>query len=240
MTGATVFTVSINIYYKMAMEPLAIVASGPVASGPVASEPAASKPKRSFKIKAVQAAPIISEPVPTAPKRTFKVKKSVEPVQPEEQVKVIKTKKVLPVPPPPPHGIGLTLASEAFEAIREYYAERDEAIPNEEIKWYEAELIAEKREYNEFWDRCCVTRAIMDAVLRGEDEIGLIKAEMDAKALEKKQPIRKEDIGDMPAYGTPEFWSWCRKRKLLKQQEDAAIIAAGGTVKPVKPKKKVV
>ena len=202
------------------------------------TEPVASKPKRTFKIKAAQKEPVASEPVPAAPKRTFKVKKSVEPVQPEEQVKVIKTKKALPVPPQPPHGIGLTLASEAFEAIREYYAERDEAIPNEEIKWYEAELIAEKREYNEFWDRCCVTRAIMEAIFRGEDEIGIMKAEMAAKALEKKQPIRKDDIGAMPPYGTPEFWAWCRKRKLLKEQQDAAIIAAGGTVKQVKPKKK--
>ena len=218
----------------------------------MATEPVAIKPvaiKRSFKIKksVLEVIPIISqqellvatEPVatePVAPKRSFKIKKSA--VQSDNQVKlVIKIKKSLPVPPPPPFGIALTKTGEAFEALREYYAQRDEAIPNEDIKWYEAELLEEKKEYNELWDRCCVTRAIMEAVVRGEDEMGLMMAEMAAKALEKKQPIRKEDIGQMPAYGTPEFWSWCRKRKLLKQQQDAATIAAGGTVKPVKPKK---
>ena len=157
-----------------------------------------------------------------------------EPVQ-----RRFKLKKLLAVPPKPPHGIATSVAGEAFEAIREYYANRDEPVPQEEIKWYQEELIAEKKQYDEFWDRCCVTRAIMESVMRGDDEIARIKDELAARANEKKQPIRPEDIGPMPPHGTPEFWSWCRKRKLLKAQQDAAIIAAGGTVKATKPKKTV-
>lgn len=196
--------------------------------------------KRVFKIKkSVQEITVVPELVSESlPKRVIKIKKADQPVQKEKVA--IKIKKTLPVPIPPLNGISLTAASEAFEALRAYYAERDEPIPNQDLIWYEAELEAEKKEYEAFWERCCVTKAIMEAVLRGEDEIGIMKAEMAAKALEKKQPIRKDDIGAMPSYGTPEFWAWCRKRKLLKQQEDAAIIAAGGTVKPVKPKKKKV
>jgi hypothetical protein len=155
-----------------------------------------------------------------------------EPVQ-----RRFKLKKLLAVPPKPPHGIATSVAGEAFEAIREYYANRDEPVPQEEIKWYQEELIAEKKQYDEFWDRCCVTRAIMESVMRGDDEIAMMKVELAARASEKKQPIRPEDIGPMPPHGTPEFWSWCRKRKLLKAQQDAAIIAAGGTVKATKPKK---
>jgi hypothetical protein len=40
----------------------------------------------------------------------------------------------------------------------------------------------------------------------------------------------------MPAYGSPEFWSWCRKRKQIRLEKEAAIIAAGGTVKVKKTK----
>jgi hypothetical protein len=42
----------------------------------------------------------------------------------------------------------------------------------------------------------------------------------------------------MPDYGTKEFWAWCHKRKKLKEQKDAAIIAAGGVVKEKKVKVK--
>jgi hypothetical protein len=58
-----------------------------------------------------------------------------------------------------------------------------------------------------------------------------------AKQQEKKLPILESDIGPMPAYGTGEFWAWCHKRKQLKLQKEAAIIAAGGTITPAKPKK---
>ena len=149
----------------------------------------------------------------------------------------IQLKKLLPVPPEPPYGIAVTQVGETFQAIREYYADRDEPVPQEYIKWYQEALIAEQKEIDEFWDRCCVTRAIMESVARGDDEVAMMKVELAARAIEKKQPIRQGDIGPMPSHGTPEFWSWCRKRKLLKAQQDAAIIAAGGTVKATKPKK---
>lgn len=152
----------------------------------------------------------------------------------------IKLKKTLPTPPPPPYGITLTATQEAFEILRQYYAELDHPIPQEDIKWYNDEIIREAKEFNDFWDRCCVTRAIMESVMRGDDEIAMIKVEMAAKAIQKTQPIRAEDIGPMPSYGTPEFWAWCSKRKKLKLQKEAAIIAAGGTVKPTKVKKAAV
>ena len=152
---------------------------------------------------------------------------------------VIKLKKSLPIPPLPPYGITLTATQEAFEILREYYALRNEPIPQEDIKWYNAELITEAKEFDDFWERCCVTKAIMESVMRGDDEIAMIKVEMAAKAIQKTQPIRAEDIGPMPSYGTPDFWAWCSKRKKLRLQKDAAIIAAGGTVKPTKPKKAV-
>ena len=41
----------------------------------------------------------------------------------------------------------------------------------------------------------------------------------------------------MPTQGTPEFWAWCMKRKKLRLQKEAEIIAAGGTVPAAKPKK---
>ena len=154
-----------------------------------------------------------------------------------EPKRIIKLKKSLPIPPPPPYGITLTATQEAFEILRQYYAELDHPIPQEDLKWYNAELIAEAKEFDDFWERCCVTKAIMESVMRGDDEIAMIKVEMAAKAIQKTQPIRAEDIGPMPSYGTPDFWAWCSKRKKLRLQKDAAIIAAGGTVKPTKPKK---
>jgi hypothetical protein len=41
-------------------------------------------------------------------------------------------------------------------------------------------------------------------------------------------------------HATKDFWSWCHKRKKLKEQKEAAIIAAGGKVKEKKPKAKPV
>lgn len=152
----------------------------------------------------------------------------------EPERKIIKLKKSLPVPPPPPYGIALTKATEAFEAIRAYYTERNEPIPQADLKWYQEELVLEKKEYDEFWDRCSVTLAIMESVVRGDDEVAMMKVELEARAKQKKQPIRVEDIGEMPPYGTREFWVWCHKRKQLKIQKEAAILAAGGTIKQKK------
>jgi hypothetical protein len=59
-----------------------------------------------------------------------------------------------------------------------------------------------------------------------------------AQIEEKKKPIKETDLGPMPSYGTQEFWAWCMKRKKIRLQKEAEIIAAGGTVtvKPKKPK----
>jgi hypothetical protein len=71
----------------------------------------------------------------------------------------------------------------------------------------------------------------MECSLRGDDEWTTELAINAAKQKVKAMPIREEDIGPMPPYGTGEFWAWCHKRKKLKEQKDAA----GGTV----PEKKI-
>lgn len=142
----------------------------------------------------------------------------------EKKNPVIKLKKpLLAVPPPPPYGYAITKAGEAFEALREYYETRDEPIPQSDLRWYQQELEQEKKDHIEFWSYCAITEAIMEATMRGiTDEIALMKIEMEAKKRQKTLPIRESDIGPMPSYGTPEFWSWCRKRKQLKEQKEAS------------------
>jgi hypothetical protein len=156
---------------------------------------------------------------------------------PQKQKRAIKVKKGLPVPPPQSPNAPYSKAAEAFEVIREYYAERDEPIPDEDIKWFHEEIKREEAETIRFWQDCNVTKAIIDAAARGatEDEIWI--AEAAAKLVEKKRPLTESDIGEMPEYGTREFWAWCNKRKQLRLEKEAAIIAAGGTVKPQKEKK---
>ena len=154
--------------------------------------------------------------------------------------RVLKLKKSIPIPPPPVSGAYITKAMEAFETIREYCRINSVPISEADIKWYHDELALEKKEVDEFWERCSVTKAILDAVARGEGIDGIILAEAKAKLTEKKEPLRESDIGEMPAHGTREFWAWCMKRKQLRLQKEAAIIAAGGTVpvKKVKAKNK--
>lgn len=160
-----------------------------------------------------------------------------EPIQEVKPVKrTIKIKKGLPIPPPPAAGVYVTKAMEAFEAIREYYEAREQPIPDEDIKWYHEELVREEAEMKAFWDDCSVTKAVMDAVMRGATDDEIWMAEAKAKLTEKKKPLTEADLGEMPAYGSPEFWAWCRKRKQIRLEKEAAIIAAGGTVKPQKPK----
>jgi hypothetical protein len=153
------------------------------------------------------------------------------------QKKVLKLKKVTktPCPPPPPAGSYLSPAAEAFEAVRLYCEGLGIDVPEEEIKHYYAELEREKKEYTEFWSQhgCSVTMAVLLAAANGED---LDIAQAKAKLVEKKKVITEDSIGEMPAYGTPEFWAWCRRRKELRLQKEAAIIAAGGTVPPQKVK----
>jgi len=206
------------------------------------------KIKRSLQVESVKLEPVVTaapiEPTPV-PKKVLKLKKTLqapqEPVAPLETPpapkKIIKLKKVqiTPVPPPPPAGSYLTPAMETFEAVRLYCANAGIPIPEEEIKAYYADLEREKKEFADFWDQhgCSVTWAGLHAAANGQDiDVAICKARL----TQKKEVITEDTIGEMPSYGTPEFWAWCRKRKQLRLQKEAAIIAAGGTVKEPKSK----
>jgi hypothetical protein len=167
---------------------------------------------------------------PVQERRVIKLKKA-----PEER-RVIKLKKGLPLPVHPP-SVYMTPTMEAFEVIREYCATNDEPVSQADIKWYYDEIEREKAEAKAFWDEHSVTWARFQAFSSGVSEGEIWAAEEAAKKVEKKRPITQADIGEMPPYGTREFWSWCHKRKQLKLQKEAAIIAAGGTVPQVKKPK---
>ena len=175
--------------------------------------------------------------VPQALPKPLAVPVSVEePVQVKKKKTVIRLKKQIAVPPPPAPGVYVTKAMEAFEAIREYCLLNNVPITEEHIKWYQEELIQEKKEYDAFWERCAETKANMECLLRGDDEWTTQLAVNAARQKVKALPIQEGDIGPMPEYGTKDFWAWCHKRKKLKEQKEAAIIAAGGKVKPSKVK----
>jgi hypothetical protein len=208
------------------------------------------------KTVAVPEVPVVTVPeVPEAPEapeapvvvkkpKVFKLKKAPvavpeplpEPVaaQVKGPKKVFTLSKKLPIPT---FTEPLTKAMEAFEALREYYESRNETIPQADIKWIHEELEQEKKADKEFWDDCPVTKAHLDAICRGATQDELEVAVAKAQIEEKKRPIKDTDLGPMPAYGTQEFWIWCHKRKQIRLQKEAAIIAAGGTVPEVKPKK---
>jgi hypothetical protein len=210
----------------------------------IASPPepiATAAAKKVIKLKKAIPVQVPQEPVPVAvaaPAPVAVVVAAPVPVAvPTVQKKILKLKKAIktPCPPPPPAGSYLSPAAEAFEAVRLYCEGLGIEVPEEEIKHYYAELEKEKNEYTEFWSQhgCSVTMAILLAAANGEDmEIAQAKA----KLVEKKKVITEDSIGEMPAYGTPEFWAWCRRRKELRLQKEAAIIAAGGTVPPQKVK----
>ena len=150
--------------------------------------------------------------------------------KPKKPKKLVLKKRV----PPTPQGT-LTPTMEIFEAIRKYYAERGQEIPQDEVQWYLNELEQEKKELKEFWDTCPITWAILQASANGQDiEVAETTALTHELSLGKKAPIV---LGEMPSYGTPEFWAWCRKKKQIRLEKEAEIIAAGGTV-PVKTKAK--
>jgi len=161
-------------------------------------------------------------------KRVIKLKK-VTPDEPVKQPRIIKISS-LPVPPIPGPSDHVTKAMEAFESIREYYTRRGLRIPQSDIKWFYEEQKREKAEYDEFWTRCAATKAFIDGTLSGQDDWTISLAMKAAREAEKKMPILETDIGPMPDYGTQAFWAWCHKRKKLKEQKEAAIIAAGGTI----------
>ena len=180
-------------------------------------------------------AAVIEALVQEKPKKVLKLKKTILQESLEPKPKKILMLKGLPVPPVPTGS--LTKAMEAFEELREYYSSRDEPIPQADIKWFYAELEQEKKDDEAFWADCSVTKAYLDSLYRGAtvDEIDVAVAK--AQIAEKKKPIKEADIGEMPTQGTPEFWAWCMKRKKLRLQKEAEIIAAGGTVPAAKPKK---
>ena len=145
---------------------------------------------------------------------------------------VIKLKKQIPEVP------YFTPTSEAFDGIREYYISLNKPIPQSDIKWYIDELAQEKKEFDEFWKTCSVTKAVLDAAARGGTELEIMMAEMEAKKHEVKRPDSMDmDPGPMPEYGTKDFWTWCNKRKQIRLQKEKAIIEAGGVVPPQKVKK---
>lgn len=194
--------------------------------------------KKVLKLKKVTAIEELSVVVQETPKKVLKLKKTPEviPLPQEKPKKILVLQKGLPVPPVPTTG-PITRAIEAFEAIREYYVSRDEPIPQADIKWFHAELEQEAKENDAFWSECSITKAYLDARFSGatDDEIDIAVAKAQIEA--KNKPIKESDLGPTPSYGTPEFWAWCMKRKKLKLQKVAEIIAAGGTVPPEKPKK---
>ena len=182
--------------------------------------------KRVLKSKKVVA--LVADPEPV--KRVLKSKKEVS--EPEPVKRVLKSKKevlqpvkrvlkaALPIPPPPAPGVHITKAMEAFEILREYYQLTGGKITQADIKWYHAELAEEKKEFDAFWERCAVTKAIMECVVRGDDEWTMALAENAARQKVKALPITQGDIGPMPEYGSKEFWAWCHKRKKLKLQKE--------------------
>jgi streptomycin 6-kinase len=87
-----------------------------------------------------------------------------------------------------------------------------------------------------FWERCAETKVNMECVMRGDDDWTTTLAINAVRQKVKALPVQASDIGPMPDYGTKDFWAWCHKRKKLKEQKEAAIVAAGGVVKEKKPK----
>ena len=156
-------------------------------------------------------------------------------IGPKVQVKkLIKVKKGLPVPPVNPCPMSQT--AEAFEILREYHNERDEPIPQDDLKWYYEALEQDKKDEEQYWVANPTIKAMLDSVEQGLDDEQRLAAEQEAK---KREPVKPQtdDLGPMPEYGSGEFWAWCRKRKAIRLAKEAAIIAAGGTVPPEKPKK---
>jgi uncharacterized protein YneR len=194
------------------------------------------KPKKSFKVKkefvletpvletplldtAVLETPLLDTAVTIKPKKIFKVKKQVVP----EADYIITDRE--------------SKATEVFLILRDYYESKGTTVTEEDVKWYKEELERENKELAAFWEDCSVTKACLDAFARGETDEVIQQVQEKAKKEEKKKPLTEGDLGEKPAFGTPEFWAWAHKSKQLRLQKEAAIIAAGGTV-PVKKVKK--
>jgi hypothetical protein len=176
--------------------------------------------------------------VPVAPVAPLAPVAPEAPKAPSAQKKAIILKKnLLPLPPVPPPTAHLTKTMEAFEAMREYYAALGQEPTQADIRWYLDELEVEKKELDAFWLENKVTKVVIDAICRGASLEEIMDVETAAMSGVVPRPMTEADLGPMPAYGTGEFWAWCAKRKKIRLEKEAAIIAAGGTV-PV-PKKRV-
>jgi hypothetical protein len=199
----------------------------------------------------------LAEEAPKTTKKVFRIKKAAiqpeapavsavsavpavpaVPAAPVAQRKAIVLKKnLLPLPPVPPPTAHLTKTMEAFEAMREYYAALGQEPAQADIRWYLDELEVEKKEMDAFWLDNKVTKVVIEAICRGASIDEIMAVETAAMSGVAPRPITEADLGPMPAYGTGEFWAWCAKRKKIRLEKEAAIIAAGGTVPA--PKKRV-
>jgi len=173
-----------------------------------------------------------STPIPK-PKIVIKIKK-IKVDESQKPKSVIKIKKGLPIPPVDPCPMNQT--AEAFEILREYYANLNEPIPQEDLKWYYEAVEQDKKDLEQLYILNPTIKAILDAIESGATDEERFAAEQEAKKREPPKPP-SDDLGPMPEYGSGEFWAWCRKRKQIRLAKEAAIIAAGGTVPPEKPKK---
>ena len=183
--------------------------------------------KKIFKLKVAPVNPEVNAPTEVKPE----VKPDVKP-KPKKVFTLKKPDPVYTITDPE------LFATEAFIILRDYCASQGKTVTKEDIQWYQDELEREKKELAGFWDKCSVTKACLDAFAKGSSEEELEKVEKLAKLTEKKEPLTKDTLGEKPPFGTPEFWAWARKSKQLRLQEEAAIIAAGGTVKTKKTAKK--
>lgn len=132
---------------------------------------------------------------------------------------------------PPVNQNPSSLLEEAFENLREWRITHDEAITQEDLKWYYGELENEKQEATNYFTTNPGYKVLIDSVLQGYNDEQLAAAE---SVVRKNAPETPDDPGPMPVYGSKEFWAWCHKRKMIRLKKEAAIIAAGGTVKKKK------
>jgi len=184
-----------------------------------------AKPKKVIKLK------IKKDPVDELTEDLQKLEIQGTKLEPKKSIKI---KKGLPVPPVNPCPMGQT--AEAFEILREYHLEREEPIPQDVLKWYYEAVEQDKKDAEQYWIANPTIKAMLDSVEQGLDEDQALLAQQEAKKKEPPKPP-SDDLGPMPEYGSGEFWAWCRKRKAIRLAKEAAIIAAGGTVPPEKPKK---
>jgi len=197
-------------------------------------------PKKVVRLKKAVTKPQVEE-VPEAPKAPVAPVAPMPPEAPKapsaQKKAIILKKNLLPLPPVPPPTAHLTKTMEAFEAMREYYAALGQEPTQADIRWYLDELEVEKKELDAFWLENKVTKVVIDAICRGASLEEIMDVEAAAMSGVVPRQMTDADLGPMPAYGTGEFWAWCAKRKKIRLEKEAAIIAAGGTVPA--PKKRV-